>query len=147
MSRAVHTTRLPVQTSGSQALRYKWTTTLRSVVGENENQMRDMLFQAEFGQYFTSVSPENPIGVCSKCLTLRDRNEVDPQEKCPADLLQSGLSDVGAAQLHDWVGFTEAEPLQDFVQKNITRFRQIVEQAAQVVALEPEDEQELDSNR
>lgn len=111
----------------------------------DQDELRVQLFQAEFGQYFQSVSPENPIGVCSKCLTLRSRNEVDPQEKCPSDLLQSGLSDVSSAQPHDWVGFTAAEPLQEFVQQNVTRFRQIVEQAAQLVIIEPEDPEEIDS--
>lgn len=104
------------------------------------DQMRAQLFQAEFGQYFQSVSADSPVGVCSKCLTMRSRDEVDPQEKCPADLLQTGMSDVNSAQPHDWMGFTEAEPLQEFVQQNISRFRQIVEQAAEAVQIEPEED-------
>lgn len=108
-------------------------------MSSQDEQLRNQLFQAEFGQYFTAVSPETPVGVCSKCLTMRSRTEVDPQEKCPSDLLQSGLEDVSAAQPHDWVGFTEAAPLQEFVQSNIPRFRQIVEQAAQMVAIEPRE--------
>lgn len=109
-------------------------------MSDEAQSVRDQLFQAEFGSYFAAVSPQNPIGACAKCLCLRSRHEVDPQEKCPADLLQSGLGDVRTAGPHDWVGFTERQPLQDFVQQNIGRFRQLVEQASQSVALRPEDD-------
>jgi len=104
------------------------------------DQFRDQIFQAEFGQYFQSVSAASPVGVCSKCLAMRARQEVDPQEKCPADLLQSGMSDISSAQPHDWIGFTESDPLKEFVQQNIARFRQIVEQAAERVHIQPEED-------
>ena len=90
-------------------------------MGVEEDRLRDELFQAEFGQYFSAVSADSPVGVCSKCITVRSRDEVDSNEKCPADLLQSGMSDVNAAKLLDWVGFSEAEKLKEFIQQNSYR--------------------------
>ena len=103
-------------------------------MGVEEDRLRDELFQAEFGQYFSAVSADSPVGVCSKCITVRSRDEVDSNEKCPADL------DVNAAKLHDWVGFSEAEKLKEFIQQNISRFRQLVEQASVEVTIEPTDD-------
>lgn len=98
------------------------------------------LFQAEFGQYIQSVSEQNRIGVCSKCLTVRSRDEVDPQEKCPADLVRVGMEDISRAGQHEWVGFTESEKLEEFLKSSFRQFKTLTEQAAQSVLIEPADE-------
>jgi len=97
------------------------------------------LFHAEFGQYIQSVSSENRIGVCSKCLTVRSRDEVDPQERCPADLLRVGMEEINRAGQHEWVGFTDSAKLEEFLKSSFRQFKQLSEQAAQVVNIEPAD--------
>lgn len=104
--------------------------------------MSAQLFQEEFGQYIQTVSEENRIGVCSKCLTVRSRDEVDPQERCPADLIRVGLEDINRAAQHEWTGFTEADKLEAFLKENFPRFKHLAQQAAETVQLEASDEED-----
>jgi len=96
------------------------------------------LFMAEFGEYFAAVSPQNPIGVCTSCLLLRSRAEVDNSEKCPVSLA-ADLKDITAAEQHAWKGFTEREQLEAFVKENIGKYQAVVKAAAEqvVIAEEP----------
>ena len=98
------------------------------------------LFQAEFGQYIKLVSDDNRIGVCSKCLTVRSRDEVDPQERCPADLVRAGMEDVNRAAQHEWVGFTDSAGIEAFLKENFPRFKHLAEQATEAVQIEQADE-------
>ena len=98
------------------------------------------LFQAEFGQYFDSVSATSPVGACTKCVALRTRDEVDPQEKCPADLLMVGLDKINDAGDHNWIGFSERDKLETFVKENMPRFRELVEKAQAVIVIQPDED-------
>jgi len=102
------------------------------------------LFQAEFGQYMQSVSDDNRIGVCSKCLTVRSRDEVDPQERCPADLVRAGMDEINRAAQHEWVGFTESSKLESFLKEHFPRFKQLAAEAADMVQMEESDEDSVE---
>lgn len=103
---------------------------------------KQQIFQAEFGQYIQAVSDDNRMGVCSKCITVRSREEVDPQERCPADLVRVGMDDINRADQHEWVGFTESDKLEAFLKENFSRFKQLAEEAAGMVQMEQADEQD-----
>ena len=100
------------------------------------------LFHAEFGQYIQTVSDSNKIGVCSKCLTVRSRDEVDAQERCPADLVRLGLEDLSRAGQHEWVGFTESAKLEEFLKSSFRQFKQLAEQAAAAVRIDAADDED-----
>lgn len=95
------------------------------------------LFMEEFGRYFAAVSPQSPVGACRRCLMLCDRTEVDPSERCPAEILRVGLDKVTDAGLHDWQGFTDKAALEEFVRTNIDTYKDLVAQAQQVVQIKP----------
>jgi hypothetical protein len=99
------------------------------------------LFMAEFGSYFERVSAASPVGVCTKCLALRDRTEVDPQERCPVDLLRVGFDKVTSADQHEWKGFTSRAELEEYIKLNIPRYKELVEKAAEFVVLAPAEEE------
>lgn len=91
------------------------------------------LFQVEFGRYFKSASPENPVGVCTKCLLLRTRDEVDPAECCPADLVEAGLQHLDKASSHDWKGFKDPSELEAYVKANFEMYKRLLSQVAEII--------------
>lgn len=104
------------------------------------------LFMAEFGNYFEQVSPDNPVGVCARCLALRTRTEVDPQERCPVELLagivRGGMDKVTSADTHDWKRFIDRDELEQFVKSNVLAYKTLVAQAVKVAVIAPAVEEE-----
>lgn len=92
------------------------------------------LYQEEFGKYLERVGPNFPVGVCSECLLLRVRQEIEPNphEPCPASLLRNPQ----APAMHNWQGHTDRQTLEAFVRERFPAFKALAEQAAE--ALRPE---------
>lgn len=92
------------------------------------------LFHQEFGAYFQIVSTENPVGVCSDCLAVRSRSDVDPQEKCPSYLMSVALdTEESPLGIHQWQPFTERAALEGFVKERFPAFKQLLDATQQRV--------------
>ena len=96
------------------------------------------VFAAEFGDYFDAVSPENPVGVCTRCLLLRTRQDVDNSEKCPASLADDP-NDITEAEPHAWRRFTDRDQLEAYVKENIGTYQAVVNAAAELVVIADAD--------
>lgn len=90
------------------------------------------LFHQEFGAYFQIVSEETPVGVCSDCLAVRSRSDVDPKEKCPSYLMRIEL-DIAedATGTHQWQPFTERVALEAFVKERFPAFKELLDATQQ----------------
>lgn len=85
------------------------------------------MFEVEVGQYLKKISPQNPIGICEQCLTMRTRDEVKLLGKgasCPASVVSGQWYDAPAE--HAWKGFTRRGDLEAYLKENFGRYRDLL---------------------
>ncbi len=99
-----------------------------------------LLYQHDFAGYLDTVSEQEPVGVCERCLILRLRSEASSSELCAASILErGGFSRLGDAEPHQWRAFTSRDALEPYLAEHFPRLRDLQARADELGLLPPED--------
>lgn len=98
--------------------------------------VKTALFHAELGQYLDCVSDADVVGVCTSCIAVRRRDEVDQTERCPASILETGLASAESARKHTWRAFTDRDELEGFLREHAAQVKSLAEEAVKALGVE-----------
>jgi hypothetical protein len=91
------------------------------------------LFPIEIGRYLDAVSEEYPVGVCSRCGSLRARTDVNPKEACPAKLFEQVYEASLQKDGHEWKAATSRGALEAMLAQHFGTFKSLSEAAASLL--------------
>lgn len=90
------------------------------------------MFEVEVGNYLRVVSPQTPVGVCERCMSMRLRSEVQSAQHCPASIIEDAWT--ATSSRHVWKRFTDRAELESYLKTNFGRYHVLLRDVERWVA-------------